>query len=718
MADWAALIPDAPFDWALIPLDGRKRPIDPLTGDLKEGWQDQDGYDVDGLAELNGLVKAAGLLLGPKSGGVLAVDFDGPDAIAKFQEVFNRKPTDLPPTVGVTSGKKGRGQRFFQVDPDWWPHLRGRREWKHDGSTCLELRWNGCQSVIAGAHPETGAYRWLPGSSPSDREIAQAPEWLLAPLVRQEKHLDPIETTAEDADRAIAMLQCIDAASRSSYDDWLEVGIALRHTDPGLLSAWVEWSKQMPNFDEAECLRKWESFDDYKGGRVTIRSLHHWAKQGGYKELKRKPKAKPAPEAKAAPVEEELLPLNERIDAAIAELLDAHLANDAGRIDAAFSEIWKLGVSRDRAQERILMLWAESHGLDISTGSKPCAKRRGRVVGQAKEGKGLRQQLPGFGLDNDLHLLVSDAGAGKTTAMCELVTVMTARDKGFLDHEAPRTDPPDDPRTTALVIASDGEASAYSMWEDYLLTINGVERGATVEIWAQDDDTGEASWNVSLHNLERLIKRMAEGDVAIVVMDTANAIFRGAGINVGTGPIETYLRLLKQIVCRSAPLWISQHTNRNGGTSMKSIGGHPAFQEVPSVVHLIEAKDQADGSKVRIWHCLKLRGSNYRRFSYELSSGELRVTDGHYFQNCREQILITIHKQTLCAGFTSPSDLARITERPSKSVYNAISELRSLRLIKPRGHGYRLTAAGQRLVDSLEIAADNSDLTESNTLDW
>ena len=291
--NWAALIPDAPFDWALIPLNGRKRPIDPATGDLLEGWQNQPGYDVDGLAALNGCVKAAGLLLGPPSGGILAVDFDGLPAPAKFEEIYGRKPTELPPTIGVTSGKPGRGQRFFQVDQDWWPHLRSRREWKHNGNTCLELRWAGCQSVIAGAHPETGSYKWLPNSSPAQREAALAPDWLLEPLLRQEQHLDPVEPSTADAERAVAMLQCIDPAAHTSYDSWLDVGMALHHTDPGLLTAWCDWSKQMPNFDEAECLAKWESFEGYSGSRLTIRSLHHWAKDGGYKEPKRKTNQKP-----------------------------------------------------------------------------------------------------------------------------------------------------------------------------------------------------------------------------------------------------------------------------------------------------------------------------------------------------------------------------------------------------------------------------------------
>jgi hypothetical protein len=700
--DWSALIPDAPFDWALIPVGGNKRPIDPATGDLMDKWQKQDGFTPEELTEMNGVVKAVGLMLGPPSGGILAVDFDGPEAVGKFNEVFNQDPLMLPSTVGVTSGKEQRGQRFFLVDQDWWPALKGRKAWNgSNGKTCLELRWAGHQSVIAGAHPETKGYSWLPNSSPADIDVAAAPDWLLEPLVHQEQDLEPIEVTAEDARRAVEMLDCIDPQQRTSYDDWLAVGMALHNTDPGLLTAWVDWARPMDNFDEAEHLRKWESFgkSNRTGGR-TIRSLHFWAKEGGYKETT--PSTRPT----GLEVDPEDLPLNERIDLAITELLDSHLANDAGRIDAAFAEIWKLGVSRDRGHERMLMLWAEQHGLNINDGAAANQPTRGRVIGKSKEGKGLRQQLPGFCIDKDLHLLVADAGGGKTSAMCELATVMTARDKGFLDHQAPRVDPSDDPRTTALVIASDGEGSAYSMWEDYLGTISAIERGANIEIWAQDDDTNEQPWNVSLHNLERLIKRLEDGDVCIVLMDTANAIFRGAGINVGTGPIEAYLRLLKQIVCRHCSLWISQHTNRQGGASIKGIGGHPAFQEVPSGIHLIEVKDNADGQRMRVWHCLKLRGSNYRRFSYVLEAGELKVTDGHYFQNCREQLLITLDKQITGGGFTSPSDLIRLTGRPQQSVYNALDELRSNRLIKARGRGFRLTAAGQRLVQSLRVESD------------
>ena len=398
--DWSALIPDAPFDWALIPVGGNKRPIDPATGEVLKEWQKQDGFTPEELTEMNGVVKAVGLMLGPPSGGILAVDFDGPEAVAKFTEVFDQDPLALPSTVGVTSGKEQRGQRFFLVDQDWWPALRGRRAWKgEDGSTCLELRWAGHQSVIAGAHPETKGYRWLPHSSPSDIDVAAAPDWLLTPLLHQEQDLEPVEITAQDAERAIKMLACINPQQRTSYDDWLAVGMALHNTDPGLLNAWVDWARPMPNFDEAEHLRKWESFgkSNRTGGR-TIRSLHFWAKQGGYKE----PAATAEPDSfnPDDPDEQELiaeqLQLNERLAQGrslftLDQLLPANLASSVELLNqslptddlsatmlllAGYSGLLKLGTRVSSSVGFSVPANLFVAGVMPSGGSKTQAKKR------------------------------------------------------------------------------------------------------------------------------------------------------------------------------------------------------------------------------------------------------------------------------------------------------------------------------------------------------
>jgi hypothetical protein len=309
-----------PCDWRLVRVGRDKAPI------AGNGWFDVDDYSPDDAAELNGSGPPAwGLKCGPASGGVLVLDLDALGWRESFERETGHPITDLPSTIGWTSGKPERSGHAFSVDPDWWPYLRNvkafTRPWQEGDPigangekkavTLWELRWNRVQSVILGAHPETGAYRWLPHRSPADIPApAAAPDWLLEHLVIQELPDAPaVEPTAEDAERAIAMLQCLPAAEFSDYGNWLRIGMALHHTDPGLLNAWVNWSRQMASFDEAECLAKWESFGKGQRGRpATIRTLHHLAKQHDYKEPRRTRKARKQPagsprctEAAAAP---------------------------------------------------------------------------------------------------------------------------------------------------------------------------------------------------------------------------------------------------------------------------------------------------------------------------------------------------------------------------------------------------------------------------------
>ena len=142
--------------------------------------------------------------------------------------------------------------------------------------------------------------------------MAAAPEWLLEPLLQKEEELTPFEPTSADAKRAVEMLQCIDPEEHSDYNSWLRVGIALRHTDEGLLSAWVEWSRSMPTFDEAECLKKWEGFAAPQRRPLTIRTLHHLAKAGGYVEPKAEPQGEAMGEDEIASAGE-LLDISERL---------------------------------------------------------------------------------------------------------------------------------------------------------------------------------------------------------------------------------------------------------------------------------------------------------------------------------------------------------------------------------------------------------------------
>jgi len=80
------------------------------------------------------------------------------------------------------------------------------------------------------------------------------------------------------------VLEIMDAKKRSNYQDWLNVGLALFNSKLDV-DLWVNFSKRMDNFDEQECLVKWDSFKAKTGG-LTIGSLRYWAKEDNLEEYR------------------------------------------------------------------------------------------------------------------------------------------------------------------------------------------------------------------------------------------------------------------------------------------------------------------------------------------------------------------------------------------------------------------------------------------------
>lgn len=139
-----------------------------------------------------------GVVTGEESSGLLVIDFDGhgSQAVRQFRQHFRHFPSDLPKTVANVSGKKGRAKLFFQVGPNWWPELEKRSaSWRIGDSVVLEAIWmnstgKGRHAVIVGDHPQTSPqhplfYRWLPGCSPAETQVAVAPDWLLLGVIAQ-----------------------------------------------------------------------------------------------------------------------------------------------------------------------------------------------------------------------------------------------------------------------------------------------------------------------------------------------------------------------------------------------------------------------------------------------------------------------------------------------------------------------------------------------------
>jgi predicted P-loop ATPase len=259
-----------PPSWALVAVGNDKRPYQPE-------WQ-KHPITRDALAaEIRaGRAVAIGVLAGPASGGLLFVDHDGLGA-SQVLETIGAPLRDLPKSWAVTSGRDGRLQIIYQVPEPFWATIKTTKLRSIVKGEQLELRWSGCQSVVAGAHPITGAYRWLKGRSPSELPIATAPSLLLQQMQRHQPDPAPLIRLPEkdDRERALDYLERVPTAYADDYDTWVKVGMALHSVgDDSLLRYWIDWSATSGKFEPGACEAKWASFN---GHGVTLGTLAHMA---------------------------------------------------------------------------------------------------------------------------------------------------------------------------------------------------------------------------------------------------------------------------------------------------------------------------------------------------------------------------------------------------------------------------------------------------------
>ena len=92
-------------------------------------------------------------------------------------------------------------------------------------------------------------------------------------------------------DAAKKLVSIIGKDRAESRDSWIDVGIVLFNIDnQTLLDTWEQFSKRSNKYKNGECAKQWRSFENHRGQKLTIASLHHWAKidnPSGYLEIRR-----------------------------------------------------------------------------------------------------------------------------------------------------------------------------------------------------------------------------------------------------------------------------------------------------------------------------------------------------------------------------------------------------------------------------------------------
>jgi predicted P-loop ATPase len=277
--DQLARLPDG---WGFVAVDGEKRPY-------QKAWQDNPLTKAKLAAELKaGHARAIGVCCGVPSGGLLFLDHDGKSASTILRD-WGCPMSSLPRSWTVTSGRDGRFQVIYQVPQEYWDGIVTRKyktgitdaEGKPEQ---VELRWTGCQSVVAGDHPLTPGYRWVAKYSPDDLPIAEAPPELLERMLKPTPTavvIAEVRTGDNDATRARSYLDALSSGRADDYDDWLAVGMALHSVgDDALLDDWEQWSAQSGKHKPSDCQRKWRSF---KKSGITLGTLGDMAKKDGWR---------------------------------------------------------------------------------------------------------------------------------------------------------------------------------------------------------------------------------------------------------------------------------------------------------------------------------------------------------------------------------------------------------------------------------------------------
>ena len=192
-----------PADWAMVPVAGKCTYV--------KGWTkialDREKLELE--YKMNSSYKGLGVVTGGFSGGLIALDIDGPSADERYKELAgdDYKPFGQEETFTVTSNREGRRQIFYRVpasmiaelthvkkvirrvDGTW--HLgagdplnkdqleQAKEDAKYEE---LVLRYNNCQSVLPGSpHPITKKAYWFANDC---REVAVTPSWIIDVLMQ------------------------------------------------------------------------------------------------------------------------------------------------------------------------------------------------------------------------------------------------------------------------------------------------------------------------------------------------------------------------------------------------------------------------------------------------------------------------------------------------------------------------------------------------------
>jgi hypothetical protein len=222
-----------------------------------------------------------GVALAPS--GLLAIDLDKhpgkADGLESWKNLVQANGGG-PVECGPCQDTAGGGVHMLFMMP------RIPDNWTVPGSLApgVDLKYHGY--ICTGTLQDGRTYRWQDGHN-YDARLTTPPSWVLQIIARHNapkqapqqprRELSPLPTST-DIQRVQAALASLSPRRADDYQDWLNVGMALKTLGPAGLELWHRFSKQSAKYNPDVLESKWETFQPQS---ITIASVFYWAKQDG-----------------------------------------------------------------------------------------------------------------------------------------------------------------------------------------------------------------------------------------------------------------------------------------------------------------------------------------------------------------------------------------------------------------------------------------------------
>lgn len=209
--------------------------------------------------------------------GLLIVDVDARNGgVDSFNELCKSLGIDLlgDCSFAVKTGSgNGSMHLYFKAPVD----VSMRQS--HDDFKGIDFKSSGYVVGCGSLHASGQEYELIHGS-PDD--IQDAPPALIELLKKPEYYRAQSGNDYVDINQADLALMLSFISADCEYDDWIKIGMALNHIDAGFVDLWDSWSRDGRKYCGYDIIQKhWHSFGKC-GNPVTVGSIIHLARAGGY----------------------------------------------------------------------------------------------------------------------------------------------------------------------------------------------------------------------------------------------------------------------------------------------------------------------------------------------------------------------------------------------------------------------------------------------------